>query len=87
MTRPTDQPLYSVGTWCTDRQAYSPHAGVPAFNLTLAELRASLRKLRALGYEAYRVRWEDGSRDSDPDVMVERTDGKSPREIREGWKR
>ena len=34
-------PLYSVGTWDTDKQAYTPQRGlsVPSFNITLAQLR------------------------------------------------
>ena len=32
--------LYSVGTWDTEAQAYTPQAGMkPSFNLTLTELR------------------------------------------------
>jgi hypothetical protein len=85
----SETPLYSVGTWCTRRQAYSPQKGVPSINLTLAELRHSLRKLKRLGYGCYYVRDANGSHEdcNDPMVLVERTDGASPREIREGWKR
>lgn len=86
---PSPPPLYSVGTWCTERQAYSPQRGVPSINLTLAGLRRSLRALKQLGYSCHYVRDADGSHEycNDEKVMVERTDGKSPREIREGWKR
>lgn len=83
------KPRYSVGTWDTDAQAYTPQDGVPAFNLTLAELLGSLRLLRRdHGYTAHRTRDEDGGHDNnDWSVLVERTDGKSEDEIRKSWKR
>ena len=31
--------LYSVGMWDMNRNAYTPQRGIPAFNLTLAQLR------------------------------------------------
>jgi hypothetical protein len=80
-------PLYSVGTWDTDSQGYTPQVGVPAFNLTLGELRQSLRMLRQQGNGAWRVRDEKGDYDSDWFVLVERTDGMSEVEILEKWKR
>lgn len=83
-------PLYSVGTWDSELDCYTPQAGVPAFNLTLNQLRASLRMLRNCGYSAHRVRsvW-DGEVDWDSDsyVLVERTDGMSEAEILERWER
>jgi hypothetical protein len=83
------EPLYSVGTWDSDAQAYTPQEGltVPAFNITLGELRAALRDLRKEGYAANRVRFADGQRDSDWAVLVERTDGLPEHKILEGWKR
>jgi hypothetical protein len=76
---------YSVGTWDVEAQAYTPQVGVPAFNLTLAELRRSLKMLRQCGYSAHR-RGVDGC-DNDWCVLVERTDGKSESEILEQWER
>jgi len=69
---------------------------VPAFNLTLWQLRASLRMLRKCGYTAHRTReilvLADGSEEvrhdnNDSWVLVERTDGISESEILEDWKR
>jgi hypothetical protein len=94
--REVQGPRYSVGTWDADLQAFTPQAGVPAFNLTLWELKASLRMLRKCGYSAHRRReivahpngwtvpnWDD----NDTAVLVERTDGRPEREIMENWKR
>lgn len=84
---------YSVGTWDTDAQGFTPQAGlsVGAYNITLAELRQAIRELRNLGYNAHRVRFADGSGgwdwDSDPMVLIERTDGESEAAILERWKR
>ncbi len=82
--------LYSVGTWDADRQSFTPQRGVtvPAFNITLPQLRQAVRELKAMGYGAYRVRDADGTHDTnDPMVLIERTDGTPWREIRRGWKR
>ena len=82
--------LYSVGTWDTEKQAFSPQRGlsVPAFNITRSQLRQALRELRQLGYSAHRFRDPEGTHeDNDPFVLVERTDGKHWKEIRKGWKR
>jgi len=83
------EPLYSVGTWDGENQSYTPdRLSVPAFNITLAQLRQSLRELRQRGYSAHRRRCPDGARDdNDPAVLVERTDGKNWKEIRRGWRR
>jgi len=71
-----------------DAQAFTPQRGVPAFNLTIHELRASLKALRDCGYEAYRIRSPDGAHDhNDSQVLVERTDGMSEADILERWKR
>jgi hypothetical protein len=87
---------YSVGTWDTDLQCFTPQEGVPAFNLTLSGLRKSLRLLRECGYTAHRFRsvmvMSDGSEmidhgDNDFMVLVERTDGMTEAEILESWKR
>lgn len=84
------QPLYSIGTWDTDRQAYTPQRGlsVPSFNITRAQLRVAMRELRAMCYSVHRYRAADGSHDdNDWCVLIERTDGKSWKEIRRGWNR
>lgn len=82
--------MYSVGTWDTDRQAYTPQRGlsVPSFNITLAQLRTAIRELRKRGYSVHRYRDEDGGHeDNDWAVLIERTDGKPWREIRRNWNR
>lgn len=84
------EPLYSVGTWDTDRQAFTPQPGlsVPSFNIPLQQLRQAIRDLRTLGYSAHRFRDADGSHeDNDAYVAIDRTDGKPWREIMKGWKR
>jgi hypothetical protein len=75
---PCPVPLYSVGTWDTDEQAYTPQAGltVPSQNVPLPGLLAVLRQLRSMGYTAHRYRDADGCHDdNDWSVLVERTDG------------
>jgi len=81
-------PLYSVGTWDPELEAYTPQVGVPSFNLTLWQLRDSLRMLREMGYTAHRTRCPDGTHeDNDWSVLVERTDGKPESEIMKEWER
>jgi len=83
-------PLYSVGTWDAERQDYTPQRGlsVPAFNITLQQLRQALRELRSLGYTCHRRRDSSGSYDdNDWAVLVERTDGRHWKSIRRGWDR
>lgn len=82
-------PVYSVGTWCVDRQAYAPQRGLcgPSINISWRQLLQRMRELRAMGYGAWRVRFEDGERDSDWSVLVECTDGLSISEVRKKWKR
>ncbi len=82
--------LYSVGTWDTTRQSYSPQRGlsVPSFNCTLSQLRVAIRELRRMGYSAHRYRDSDGGHaDNDWNVLIERTDGKHWKDIRRNWKR
>lgn len=74
---------YSVRTWDTDEQAYTPQEGLslPWHGLTLWQLKAALRELRRMGYSCHRLRDTDGGHDSnDWCVLVERddemTDGK-----------
>jgi hypothetical protein len=84
------QPLYSVGTWDTNEQAYTPQAGlsVPSFNIDLWTLKRALKELKEFGYECHRIRSEDGEHeDNDFNVLVERTDGKSETDIMKGWER
>lgn len=80
-------PLYSIGTWDIDKQAYTPQT-VPAYNMTLAQLRQAVRDLRSEGYTAHRIRDSDGDyEDNDTNVLIERTDGASVLSIRRNWKR
>jgi len=88
------EPLYSIGTWDTDEQAFTPQPDVPAFNLTRKQLVQSIRMLQECGYSChrYRSRNEDGTLeawafDSDTSVLLERTDGESAESILERWKR
>lgn len=82
------QPLYSIGTWDQELEAFTPQVGVPAFNLTRSQLRQSMKALKRCGYGCYRLRDPDGSHDTnDTWVLIERTDGKSESEILEQWKR
>ncbi len=72
-------PLYSVGTWDTDAQAYTPQEGltVPSQNVPRVGLFEVLRQLRGMGYSAHRRRDARGNHDhNDSYVLVERTDGK-----------
>jgi hypothetical protein len=83
-------PLYSVATWDTELQAYTPQEGlsVPSINIPLWTLRQALRELRTMGYTAHRYRDEDGEHSSnDWCVMVERTDGMAESEILRLWQR
>lgn len=80
--------LYSVGTWDTDLQAFTPQLGLaePSINVALWQVRAVLRELREMGYSCHRVRDGD-EHDSDPYVLVERTDGRDLAAILRGWER
>lgn len=83
-------PLYSVGTWDADAQAFTPQAGlsVSSMNVTIPILRQALRELREMGYSAHRRRNDDGTHDdNDPWVLVERTDGKPEQQILDEWRR
>lgn len=84
------EPLYSIGTWDQDKQAYTPQRGlsVPSFNITRAQLRVAMRELRAMHYSVHRYRDADGGHDdNDWCVLIERTDGKHWKEIRRSWNR
>ena len=70
------KPLYSVGTWDMDLQAYTPQEGltVPSQNVDIHGLRRALKELRRLGYSCHycsKRHW-----DNDCAVLVERTDGR-----------
>lgn len=82
-------PLFSVGTWDSELQAYTPQNGVElSFNITATELRRALKRLRELGYSAHRIRDSTGEHeDNDWSVLVERTDGKSEVKILKSWER
>ena len=80
--------LYSIGTWDTEAQAYTPQIGVPAFNLTLYQLRQSMRMLQERGYSCHRTgNIRNRGDDNDTFVLIERTDGKSDAQILDDWKR
>ena len=81
--------LYSIGTWDQELQAYTPQAGMTTrwYNITIRTLRHAIRDLRRLGYPAYRTRDRNGDRDSDPCVVIERTDGLPVSEIKKRWER
>lgn len=73
-----NSPLYSIGTWDTDTQAYTRQEGltVQSENVPLATMRQVLRELRMMGYSCHRYRDADGTHnDNDWSVLVERTDG------------
>lgn len=81
-------PLYSVGTWDTNEQAFTAQGNVPSFNLTLWQLKDAMRLLRSIGYSVHRYRDEDGGHeDNDVMVLIERTDGMSEAKILESWQR
>lgn len=83
------KPRYSVGTWDTDQQAYTPQVGVGrSINISFRGLVRVMRRLRRLGYSAHRIRNDEGDHyDNDTSVLVERTDGISRVEVLEAWKR
>jgi hypothetical protein len=83
------EPLYSVGTWDTEVQAYTPQYGLAkSFNLSRSELRQAIRELRKCSYSAHRRRGPDGEHDdNDTMVLIERTDGAPESEILDNWRR
>jgi hypothetical protein len=78
---------YAVGTFDRDEQAYTPQVGLEWYGLTLWELRRALRALRRMGFQANRCLCSDGTHDSDPEVLVERVDGRTEAEVLREWKR
>jgi len=86
-------PRYSIGTWDTEAQGFTPHPGLKAFNLTRTELVEVMRELRGYGYTCHRIRKRDqhgvhtDETDSDVSVLIERTDGISEADILKQWER
>jgi hypothetical protein len=75
------KPLYSIGTWDSELEAYTPQLGltVPCINVPLTTMRQVVRELRSMGYTCHRFRDADGEHgDNDTSVLIERTDGKEP---------
>jgi len=74
----SDKALYSVGTWDTEAQAYTPQEGltVPSQNVNWRGLLAVVRQLKNMGYSCHYVRDENGDHSAnDWAVLIERTDG------------
>jgi hypothetical protein len=83
-------PSYSVGTWDTEKQAYTPQDGltVPCINVGWKTLLEIVRQLKNMGYSCHRLRDPNGGHDdNDWTVLIERTDGMTESEVLEGWKR
>ena len=86
-------PLYSIGTWDTDAQGFTPHPDIPSFNLTRQQLVQAMRDLQSCGYTCHRIRERDehgehtGEAESDVSVLIERTDGMAETDILAAWKR
>lgn len=73
------EPLYSIGTWDTDEQAYTTQIGltVPSQNVNWRGLLAVVRQLRRMNYSCHYRRDSDGTHDdNDWAALIERTDGK-----------
>lgn len=77
------EPLYSVGTWDMDAQAYTRQDGlsVPSENVPFRMLFTIYRELRAMGYSCFRHAHREefngnlSHDDNDAFVLIERTDG------------
>lgn len=80
---------YSIGTWDSDEQAYTPQVGTePCVNVSWRRMLSVLRLLRRMGYSAHRRRDADGCHDdNDWCVLVERTDGMTGEQVLEAWRR
>jgi hypothetical protein len=87
---------YSIGTWDSELQAYTPQAGMrnPSINVPWRGMLAALRELRREhGYDASRGRFPmlpgqiEHERWSDWTVLVERTDGAPEAQILKRWER
>jgi hypothetical protein len=83
---PSQQTLYSVGTFDPELNAFTPQCGIEkSINLTRGELREVLKLLR--NKYCYAANYSSNNpTNSDPYVFVERTDGESENSILERWK-
>lgn len=89
------EPLYSIGTWDPDEQGFTPHPGETCMNITRKQLVQVMRSLQTQHYSCHRFRsrdkttgeLEEWASDSDPSVLIERTDGEPEESILERWKR
>lgn len=82
------QTLYSIGTWDSDIGCFTPQVDVPSIGLTRKQLVESMRMLQSMGYSCHRTgNTSQVCRDSDPSVLIERTDGLSEETILKGWGR
>lgn len=77
-------PLYSIGTWDTDLQSFTPQSDQesPWLNIDRVQLRTAMRELRDKGYQCHYQ--QDG--DNDSSVMIERTDGIPEEEVLRRWR-
>ena len=69
--------VYNVLTWDAAAGQYTEQDGMinPTIGVDLPGMKQALRELRdRFCYTAHRVRLSNGDYDSDPDVLVERTD-------------
>lgn len=81
-------PRYSIGTWDSDLQRYTPQIGVPSIGLTRKQLVESMRMLQGMGYSCHRTgNMSQVVRDSDPSVLIERSDDLSSTERMTNWER
>ena len=68
---------YSVRTWDTDEQRYTPATWIISEweGLTIWQLKSAICELRKAGYSAHRIRDADGTHDdNDWELLVERDD-------------
>ena len=72
----TPRPLYSIGTWDGEAQAYTSPFGLgTCLNITRSELRDRIRVLRSMGYQVDRMGKSRDGHPHDRQVLIERTDG------------
>ena len=73
---------YSIGTWDSEHECFTPQAecSTPWLNVDIHGLRRHLKELKACGYSCHRHQG-----DSDPAVLVERTDGEPEVKVLERW--
>ena len=68
-------PRYQVRTWDTDKQAFTPQAGVRCGPYSLWGLKWAMRKLQEIGYPCHRR--GRGRQDNDFSVLIERLDAEA----------